>query len=58
MQRWNPNQQEDYEAAARFLSVVVGGIVLSESLNDIYAPESLETFQKISIDNGYESKSK
>ncbi|WP_116865874.1 hypothetical protein [Pseudomonas syringae] len=58
MQRWNPNQQEDYEAAARFLSVVVGGIVLSESLNDIYAPESLETFQKISIDNGYESKIK
>ncbi|WP_150115974.1 hypothetical protein [Xanthomonas phaseoli] len=55
-QRWNPNQQDEYEAAARFLSVIVGGIVLEESLNDIYAPETLEKFRKISVDNGFESK--
>ncbi len=57
-QRWNPNQQEEYEAPARFLSAVVGGIVLTESLNDIYAPETLEKFRKISIDTGYESNIK
>lgn len=57
-QRWNPNQQDEYEAPARFLSAVVGGIVLRESLKDIYAPETLEKFRKISIDTGYESNIK
>ncbi|WP_460159291.1 hypothetical protein [Pseudomonas sp. S3_H09] len=57
-QRWNPNQQDEYEAPARFLSAVVGGIVLTESLDDIYAPETLEKFRKISIDTGYESNIK
>ncbi len=57
-QRWNPNQQDEFEAPARFLGAVVGGIVLAESLNDIYAPETLEKFQKISTDTGYESNIK
>ncbi|OUS86804.1 hypothetical protein [Pseudomonas putida] len=57
-QRWNPNQQDEYEAPARFLSAVVGSIVLTESLNDIYAPKTLEKFRKISTDTGYESNIK
>lgn len=57
-QRWNPNQQDEYEASARFLSAVVGRIVLTESLNDIYAPDTLEKFRKISTDTGYESNIK
>lgn len=56
--RWDPNKQNEYESAARFLSAVVGDIVINESLEDIYAPDVLEKFRKISINTGYETKIK
>ncbi|WP_349656441.1 hypothetical protein [Xanthomonas sp. 10-10] len=53
--RWNPNKQQEYEAPARFLSLVVGEIVLSESINDIYNPDVLKKFRDISIGAGFET---
>lgn len=56
--RWDPNKQGEYEAPARFLSLVVGNIVIKESLSDIYAPEHLKTFRDLSVNSGFESKIK
>lgn len=56
--RWDPNKQDEHEQAARFLSAVVGDIVIKESIDDIYSPNALETFRKISISTGYETKIK
>ncbi|NVZ72523.1 hypothetical protein [Pseudomonas costantinii] len=55
-QRWDPNKQSEYEIPARFLGVVVGHIVLSETLDNIYAPETLRKFRDISISSGHETK--
>ena len=57
-QRWDPNKQNEYEGAARFLSGVVGDIVIKESLDDIYGPAALQTFRQISIATGHETKIK
>ncbi|MES3048079.1 hypothetical protein [Sphingomonas faeni] len=54
--RWDPNKQDEYESAARFLGAVVGHIVITESLADIYAPETLKSFREISISTGFETK--
>lgn len=54
--RWNPNEQGNYETAARFLSSVVGDIVSAESLADIYSPAALEDFRKQSIESGFETR--
>ena len=56
--RWDPNKQNEYEGAAGFLGAVVGNIVISESLEDIYAPTTLEKFREISVRTGYETKIK
>ena len=53
--RWNPNKQGEYEDAARFLNIVVGGIVLEESIADIYSPPALKSFKDISTSMGFET---
>lgn len=55
-QRWDPNKQNTYEAPARFLSAVVGDIVIAESLNDIYSTSAKNEFRDISVSTGYETK--
>lgn len=57
-QRWDPNKQNEYEAAARFLGAVVGDIVIKESLDDIYGPAALHSFREISVATGHETKIK
>jgi hypothetical protein len=57
-QRWDPNKQNEYEGAARFLSAVVGDIVIKESLDDIYGPAALQLFREISVATGHETKIK
>lgn len=54
--RWDPNDQNEHESAARFLGAVVGEIVINESLEDIYAPATLKMFRDISVSTGYETK--
>lgn len=54
--RWDPNKQDKYESAARFLGAVVGHIVITESLNDIYASENLKAFRELSVNAGFETK--
>lgn len=54
--RWDPNRQSEYANAARFIGSLVGKIVIQESLQDIYAPEILERFRKLSVDSGNETK--
>lgn len=54
-QRWDPNKQDEYEFPARFLGLVVGHIVTGESIDDIYAPKTLQQFRDISIKGGYET---
>jgi hypothetical protein len=56
--RWAPNKQNEYEGAARFLGAVVGDIVITESLADIYAPATLNKFREISVNTGHETKIK
>lgn len=56
--RWDPNKQGEYEEPARFLALVVFNIVNKESLNDIYAQETLETFRDLSVNSGFETKVK
>jgi hypothetical protein len=56
--RWDPNKQNEYENASRFLGAVVGDIVIKESLEDIYAPAALKKFREISVSTGYETKIK
>ena len=53
--RWDPNKQNEYEGAARFISSVVADIVIKESLRDIYGPEALQKFRDISVNTGFES---
>lgn len=53
--RWDPNKQDEYENVARFLGAVVGGIVIRESISDIYAPDVLRKFREISVSTGYET---
>lgn len=55
-QRWDPNKQNEYEAAARFIGVVVGDIVIKESLKEIYEPSTLQSFREISVATGHEIK--
>lgn len=57
-QRWDPNKQNEYESAARFLGAVVGDIVTRESLDDIYGPAALQLFREISVATGHETKIK
>jgi len=57
-QRWDPNKQNEYESAARFLGAVVGDIVIKESLSDIYGAAALKNFREISVRTGYETKIK
>ena len=57
-QRWDPNKQNEYEGAARFLGSVVGDIVIKESLDDIYGPAALQSFREISVSTGHETKIK
>ena len=54
--RWDPNRQDEYEMPARFLSAVVGEIVLKESIDDIYSPKALEQFMSLSVEGGFETK--
>ena len=54
--RWDPNKQNEYESAARFLGAVVGDIVIKESLEDIYGVAALNKFREISIASGHETK--
>lgn len=56
--RWDPNQQSEYESAARFLGAVVGDIVIKESLDAIYALDALKKFRDISVSTGHEIKIK
>lgn len=56
--RWDPNKQDDYKGAARFLSIVVGEIVTSESIEDIYSQNALKSFRDISVSTGFETKLK
>ncbi|TMN16193.1 hypothetical protein [Pseudoxanthomonas sp. X-1] len=56
--RWNPNRQQEYEMPARFLGLVVGNIVLSESLRDIYDPVIQEKFRDISSNAGLKTEIK
>lgn len=57
-QRWDPNKQNEYEGAARFLSAVVGDIVIKESIADIYEPAALQMFRDISVATHHETKIK
>lgn len=57
-QRWDPNKQNEYEDAARFMGAVVGDIVIKESLDDIYGPAALQSFREISVATGHETKIK
>ncbi|KQS59347.1 hypothetical protein ASG39_18680 [Rhizobium sp. Leaf371] len=57
-QRWDPNKQNEYESAARYLGAVVGEIVTKESLDDIYVPAVLQSFREISVATGHETKIK
>ncbi|NYS79295.1 MULTISPECIES: hypothetical protein [Halomonadaceae] len=57
-QRWDPNKQNEYEEAAEFLGSIVGHIVILESLDDIYAPETLNKFRDLSISSGYQTNIK
>lgn len=52
--RWDPNQQDKHKGEARFLVAVVHDIVIKESLEEIYAPASLEEFRKQSVSSGNE----
>lgn len=54
--RWDPNKQDEYKGAARFLSLVVHDIVAKESIGDIYAPAALEKFRELSVSMGFETK--
>jgi len=54
--RWDPNKQNEYESAARFLGAVVGDIVIKESLDDIYGRTALQSFREISVATGHETK--
>lgn len=54
--RWDPNKQSEYQSAAQFLGAVVGDIVIKESLEDIYATETLAAFREISVRTGNEIK--
>lgn len=54
--RWDPNQQDKHKGAARFLIAVVHDIVIKESLEDIYAPASLNNFREQSVSSGNEVK--
>ena len=45
--RWNPNEQDKYEYAARFISGIVGNIVVEESLSDIYSKKALAMFNEL-----------
>jgi hypothetical protein len=54
--RWDPNDQEKYKDPARFLSAVVGDIVMKESVGDIYSPAALAKFKEISTSTGFETK--
>lgn len=54
--RWDPNKQAEHEEASRFLSSVVGAIVIEESLADIYSPEALKKFRAISVSTGFETR--
>lgn len=56
--RWDPNKQSEYETAARFLGLVVAGIVTDESINDIYSPDALQKFRDISVSTGHETRIK
>jgi hypothetical protein len=56
--RWDPNKQNEHEGAARFLGAIVGDIVITESLADIYAPATLNRFREISVSTGHETKIK
>lgn len=56
--RWDPNKQDEYESAARFLGAVVGDIVIKESMEDIYAPAALAEFRTISVSTGFETRIK
>ncbi|WP_439546722.1 hypothetical protein [Sandarakinorhabdus sp.] len=57
-QRWDPNKQNEYEFAARYLGAVVGDIVIKESIDDIYGPIALKMFREISVATGNETKIK
>jgi hypothetical protein len=54
--RWDPNKQNEYREAARFLGAVVGKIVIDESVGCLYTPTVLETFRKLSVSGGFETK--
>lgn len=54
--RWDPNQQDEHKAEARFLIAVVHDIVIKESLEDIYAPATLDDFREQSVSSGNEIK--
>ncbi|MGJ8597149.1 hypothetical protein [Sulfitobacter sp.] len=56
--RWDPNQQDKHKGEARFLIAVVHDIVIKESLEDIYAPTSLDNFREQSVSSGNEIKIK
>jgi hypothetical protein len=53
--RWNPNRQQEFKSAARFLGAVVGDIVIEESINEIYAPVAVEKFKTLSKSAGCET---
>jgi len=57
-QRWDPNKQNEYEMPARFLGAVVGHIAISESLDEIYAPEPVKKFKDISFNAGFKTEIK
>ena len=54
--RWDPNRQIEFREAAHFLGVVVGNIVISESISSIYSKRALEAFKKISQQSGNETE--
>lgn len=56
--RWDPNKQNEYKGAARFLMAVVHDIVIKESLESIYSPVPLEKFREISVNTGFETRIK
>ena len=53
--RWDPNKQAEYEDPARFLSKVVGAIVIEENLSDIYSGTAVNKFKDISVSTGFET---